>query len=151
MVSRELRGRKVKELAEMSRLWDAEDLIRNFDEEMSRLEDGLGHMICDTEDKLITTWLRPLPVTPRFDVTEDDKELKLTVRLPNIPKDKVRMKVHKDRVELFACSDDEVCRPHYIAIDAQGVLNPESAKAKMNRGVFEVKISKARKKKLDVK
>ncbi len=151
MVKRELGGRKVKDLAEMSRLWDAEDLIRNFDEEMSRLEHGLGHMIFDREQKVVTTWLRPLPVTPRFDVKETDKDLKLTVKLPNIPKDKVRVRVEKDRVEIFACSDDEVCRPHFVAIDSQGMLEPESAKAKMEKGVFEIKVSKARKKRLAIK
>jgi HSP20 family molecular chaperone IbpA len=151
MARKDLAGRKIKEIEEMSRLWDAEDLIRNFDEEMAKLEHGLGHMIIDLHENIVTQWLRPLPVTPRFDIEENEKELKLTVKLPNISKDKVRVSIDNNRVEIFACTEDVVCRPHFIAIDARGTLNPESAKAKMQGEVFEIKIAKARKKRLEVK
>ena len=151
MVRKDLRGKTVKEIVEMSRLWNAEDLLRNFDEEMSEFEQGLGHMIFDVDENRVTTWLRPLPVTPRFELKETDKELELVVSLPQISRDKVRVNIDKNRVELFACSNDAVCRPHYLAIDARGILDPDSAKAKMEGEVFEVKIAKVKKKRLDVK
>jgi HSP20 family molecular chaperone IbpA len=151
MVRKDFRGRKVKDLAEIASHLEAEDLIRNFDEEMSRLEHGLGHMVYDLQENRVTTWLRPLPVTPRFDVDESESEFKLKVTLPNISKENVRLNVDKKSVELFACSDDAICRPRYIAIDVAGTLDPDSAKAKMTGDTFELKVSKVRKKRLKIK
>jgi HSP20 family molecular chaperone IbpA len=151
MAKRDLTGKKVKDLEELSRLWEAEDLLRNLDEEMSRMEQGLGHMIYDLQERRVTTWLKPLPVTPKFDVRETEDEFELTVRLPGIPKDNIRVNVDRNGVEVLACSDDAVCRPHYLSVDASGVLDPDSAQATMKGEVFEVKVSKHRKRRLEIK
>lgn len=151
MVRKDLAGKKVKDIEEMSRLWDAEDLLQNLDEEMTRLEHGLGHMIYDIEEHRVTRWLKPLPVTPKFDVDESADEIRLTVTLPDVPKDNVVVNVDRNSIEVFACSDDAVCRPHYLAVDVSGTLDPDSAEATMTGDVFEIKVSKVRKRRLEIK
>ena len=150
MAKRDLAGRKVKDIEEMSRYWSPEDLIRNLDEEMSRQEDGLGHMIYDLEETRISAWLRPLPVTPDFEMEETEDEFRLSVTLPNISKDNVRLKVEKNSIELYACSDDMVCRPHHLAVESVSTLDPDSAKAKMVGDVLKVTVLKVRKKRLKI-
>ncbi len=140
----------MKDIEERSRHWSPEDLIRNLDEEMSRLEQGLCHMIYDHDDNRVSAMIRPLPVTPSFDLKETDEEIRLSVTLPNIPKEKVRLNVEKNSIEVFACSDDLVCRPHYLSVDSASLLDPDSAKAEMVDGIVKVRVRKARKKRLKV-
>lgn len=151
MAKKDLQGRKIREITEMSRYWDAEDMMRNFDEEMVKLERGLGHMIWDLEENMVTSWIGPLPLAPKFEVSENEKEFKLRAVLPNVAKEKIRLNVGRNSVELSACSDDAICRPHYLAVDSSDVLDPDSARAKLTGDVFEVKISKAKKTRLKTK
>ncbi len=150
MAKRGLAGRKLKDIEEMSRHWSPEDLIRNLDEEMSRVENGLGHMIYDHESVRVSAWLRPLPVTPSFDIEETESEMTLSVKLPNVPKDNVHVNVEKNSIEIFACSDDSICRPHFLSVESSSILDPDSTDAKMVGDVVEVKVRKVRKKKVKV-
>jgi HSP20 family molecular chaperone IbpA len=150
MAKRELAARRVKDIEELSRHWSPEDLMRNLDEEMSRLEHGLGHMIYDHEYRRVSVWLRPLPVTPSFDLKETDSEVTLSVKLPNVSKENVHVNVEKNSVELFACSDDAICRPHYLSVESYSVLDPDSTDARMVGDIVEVKVLKVRKKKVKV-
>jgi len=151
MVRRDIAARKVKDIEEMSKHWSPEDLMRNLDEEISRLEQGLCHMIYDHDDHRVSAWLRPLPVTPSFALKETEDEIRLSVTLPNVSKENVRLNVDKKSIELFACSDDVVCRPHYLMIDSASLLDPDSTTAKMVGDLVEVRVLKARKKRLKVK
>jgi HSP20 family molecular chaperone IbpA len=151
MVKKNIAARKVKDIVEMSKYWSPEDLIRNLDEEMSRLEQGLCHMIYDHDDHRVSAWLRPLPVTPSFDIVETEDEVRLSVTLRNVSKENVRLNVDKNSIELFACSDDVVCRPHYLSVDSASLLDPDSTTAKMIGDLVEVRVAKARKMRLKVK
>jgi len=44
-----------------------------------------------------------------------------------------------------------VCRPYHLSLNVQGVLKPDSAEAKMTGDVFEIKVSKIRKRKVEIK
>jgi hypothetical protein len=150
MAEKDLTGKKLREIEELSKHWSPEDLIRNLDEEMSRLEHGFGHMIYDREFHRVSAWLRPLPVTPSFDIKESDIEIVLSVKLPNIRKENIHLSVEKNSIELLACSDDAVCRPLYLLVESLSMLDPDSADAKMVGDVIEVKVHKVRKKKVKV-
>lgn len=151
MASTDVKGRRLRDIREMSRFWDAEDLIRNFEQEMERFERGLGHMVWDAHEHRVTTWLRPLPVTPRFAIDESDSEVVLRVQLPNVDRDSVRVGVDERSLELFACSRDPACRPYYLSLDVHGSLKPETAEAKVTGELFELRVSKVRKRKVDIK
>ena len=150
MVRKDIAARKVKDIVEMSMYWSPEDLIRNLDEEMSRLEQGLCHMIYDHDDHRVSAWLRPLPVTPSFNLEETEDEVRLSVTLPDVSKENIRLNVDKNSIELFACSDDLVCRPHYLSVDSASLLDPDSTTATMVGDRVEVRVLKARKKRLKV-
>ena len=141
----------LRDIAERSQFWDADDLMRNFDRELAQLEHGLGHMVWDIEEHYVTIHLRPLPITPSFRVSDDGKEFRLIVRLPGVSKDDIRLSIDKARVELFACSGDAVCRPFVISVDAEGELAPESADAKMSGDVLEISVKRALKRRLEIK
>jgi len=151
MDRRSSKDKQLKDIVEKSQFWEVEDLMRNFDREMAQLERGLGHMVWDMDEHRVTTCLRPLPMTPSFQVSEDDKELKLKVRLPGVSKEDIRLNVDRNSVELFACVGELVCRPYYMSVDARGELVPGSAQAKLSGGVFEVCVAKEQKKRLKIK
>jgi HSP20 family molecular chaperone IbpA len=150
MAKKETSAMKLKDIEERSRHWSPEDLMRNLDEEMSRLEQGLCHMIYDHDEIRVSARLRPLPVTPSFDLKETEDEVRLSVKLPNMSKENVHLNVEKNSIELFACSDDFVCRPRYLSVDSISLLDPDSTKAEMIGSVVEVRVRKARKKRLKV-
>ena len=151
MDRRSSKNRHLKEIVEKSQFWDVGDLVRNFDREMAQLEQGLGHMIWDAEEHRVTTHLSPLPMTPRFQVSEDDKGFRLVVKLPGVSKEDIRLKVDRNTIELFACTGETVCRPYYVSVDAAGELVPKSAESMLTGDVFEVKIAKAKKRHVKIK
>ncbi len=151
MGSGQVKGKRIREIVDKSQYWDVDDLIRNFDREMSQLEQGLGHMIWDLDQHRVTTCLLPLPVAPSFDVNEDEKEFKLKVKLPGVSRDELRLRVEKDSVEVFACVGDTSCKPYYLSVVAKGELDPESADAKLSGSTFEVRVQKAKKKRLKIR
>jgi len=145
------KDKHLKDIVEKSRFWDVEDFIRNFDREMAQLEQGFGHMVWDMEEHCVTTHLRPLPMTPSFQISENNDEFRLVVKLPGVSKEDIRLNVDKNSVELLACARDAVCRSYYISVDAGGELVPESADAKLSGDVFEVSVGKTKKKRLKIK
>ena len=151
MVDYRRKQHRLKELVETSQFWDAEELLRNLDEEMDRLERGLGHMVWDIHGRPVTMCLRPLPVTPKFSLSETDDRLELKVLLPGFEKDSVRLQVDKGGVEVFALKSEEFCRPYYVRVEARSILDPESADASLSEGTLVVKIGKVKKKRLEVR
>lgn len=141
----------LKELAERSRFWDVEDLLRNLDLEMERLERGLDHLAWGTDERLLTAPLRPMPVTPRF-VDESTSELAyLKVMLPDMPKENVSVSVEKNWIEVFACKDDVICRPYYLSLEMKENLDPSRADAVLSDGVLVIRVPKMKKRRVEVK
>ncbi|MGQ9587861.1 MAG: Hsp20/alpha crystallin family protein [Thermoplasmata archaeon] len=126
-------------------------MLRNFDEEMQRLEQGIGHMIWDMEDRPVTMCLRPLPVTPRFECDDSPGRLSIKVFLPGFSKEDIHIQVDRDGIEVMAVKPDEFCRPCYVRLDARDVLDPESAHAELCHGVLEVSVQKVKKRRLEVR
>lgn len=145
------RHRTLKELVEQSRFWDASDLLRNLDEEMDRLEHGFGHAAWDEANRPVSLCMRPLPTVPRFEISETRDRLTLKVHLPGVPTENLRVDVDKREVEVFACSDDPICKPYYVRVESRGTLDPESADVRRDGSWIEVKISKAKKRKLEIR
>lgn len=143
--------RHLRDIVEESQYWDAEDLLRNLDEEMQRLEQGMGHMIWDTDERLVTRCLRPLPMTPKFSIKESADDFTLEVDLPNVPEEHMHVNLDRDAVEVFACTDDTVCRPYYVSVESKGPLDPDSASLKLTGSTLHVKVRKAKKRRLTVK
>src|SRR4030067_2801870 len=104
----------LKEMVEESPFWNAEDLIRNLDAELDRIEHGIGHMVWDDSNRPVTICLRLLPITPRFRVKESEGKFSIEVDLPNVSEDLVSVKVDKAGVEVSACTPDPVWRPCYV-------------------------------------
>lgn len=146
-----MKGRRLKDIADLSQFWDAEDLLRNFEQEVARLEQGLGHMVWDTEERRVTAWLSPLPLTPKFEAKESDKDITLKVQLPNVDKDRIKVGVDNESIEVFACPIDVACRPYYMSLDARGTIKPETASVKLSGDVLEVTVLKVKKKRVDIK
>lgn len=147
----ELRSRKLREIAEMSRFWDAEDLIRNMELEVDRLERGLDHIIWDINNRPVTKWPRPMPITPRFEISSEGETFSLKVYLPNVPRENIRVNIDRDSVEVMACFDDIICRPYYLDFDAGCILRPDEAEAAFSEGLLEVRAPKAKKTRLPIR
>ena len=145
------RTKPLKDIVSESKFWNAEDLLRNLDEEMDRLEQGMEHMIWDIQERAVTRCLRPLPMTPKFGVKEGEKEFALSVDLPDVPQEHMRVNALKDRIEVFACTDDAVCRPYFVSVESHGQLDPDSVALKLTGMTLHVKVKKASKKRLKVK
>jgi len=143
--------RSIKDIVEESKHWDAEELMQNLDEELERMEHGLSHVVFDMDDRLVTKFLRPMPVAPTFEEESDEANMKVRVSLPGMHKDHVRVNVDKDSIEVIACADDQICRPYYLSIEADGILEPGTANAEFNKGLLEVSVAKVKKRRLKVK
>ena len=150
MVDAVRRSRKLSDLVEDSRYWDASDLIRNLDEEMERAEEGFIHMIWGIDDKPVTRMLRPLPIAPKFRTSESDKEISLKVELPNVPEENMRVNVDRNKIEVFGCTDEVQCRPYYLGVESREVLDPDSLKMKLEGCSLEIKVLKSPKKRIMV-
>ena len=143
--------RSIKDIVEESKYWDAEELMQNLDEELERMERGFGHVVFDMDDRLVTKYLRPMPATPTFEEESDEANMKVRVNLPGMHKDHIRVNVDKDSIEIVACSEDHICRPYHLSVEADGVLEPETARAEFNKGVLEVSVAKVKKRRLKVR
>lgn len=143
--------RNIKDIVEESKYWDAEQLMQNLDDELERMEHGFSHVVFDMDDRLVTRYLRPMPMTPTFEEDSDEANMKVRVNLQGMHKDHIRVNVDKDSIEIIACSDDQICRPYYLSIESDGILEPETAKAEFNKSVLEVSVAKVKKRRLKVK
>lgn len=151
MVDQVRRPRRLKDIVEDSQRWQPEDLIRNVDEEMRLLDLGMCHIVLDANDHIVTKCPRPLPVVPRFRVNEDADGFALKVLLPNVSDEQVHVDVDKRGVEIFACSDDPVCRPYYVNLESKGSLDPESVEARRDGNWVEIRVKKAKKRKVEIR
>jgi len=143
--------RRLAKIVEESQFWDAEYLLKNLDAEVDRFERGIGHMVWGPDDKPITRFLRPLPIAPKFGASDTDREFTLKVVLPNVPEEHMRVNVDKESVEVFACSDEQVCKPYYVRVNSKGRLDPDSAQLKLSDSTLQIKVAKAKKKKINVR
>ncbi len=145
------RPRRLKDIVEESQHWQPEDLLRNVDEEMHMLEMGFGHIVLDSSDHIVSKCLRQLPAVPRFRTSEDAESFSLRVFLPNVSPDNVHIDVDRRSVEIFACSDDVVCRPYYVEVETRGALDPDSVDARRDGDWVEIKVMKTKKRKIEIK
>jgi len=143
--------RSLRDLVEESRYWDTSDLLRNFEEEMERIEQGLGHTAWDSASRPVSICMRPLPTVPRFETSETKDEFSLRVLLPGAPAGSVHIDVDRRSVEVLACSDDMICKPYYVSVESQGNLDPGSAEASRDGQWFEVRVAKSKKRRLEVR
>jgi hypothetical protein len=63
----------------------------------------------------------------------------------------MRVNALRDRVEVFACSDDAVCRPYFASVESHDQLDPDSVSLKLTDSTLHVKVKKAKKKRVKVK
>ncbi len=145
------RTSKVRDLVELSRSWDSEVILRNLEEEMRRMEEGLGHMIWDAEMRRVTQCPSPLPVTPKFESDETEDELRVSVRLPRVDEENINIRIMHDRLEVFARVDESACKPYFLGVDASGPLDQSSAKSTLKGGVLEVSVRKLRRVRVKVR
>jgi HSP20 family molecular chaperone IbpA len=118
---------------------------------MDRLEHGMAHMVWDAHDHRVTPCLRPLPIVPKFDVSETKDAFELKVTLPGISKENIRLNVDSDKVEVFARADEGICRPFYVSLDPHAPLDPDSVEATLLEGVLKVRAAKKKKKRLMIR
>lgn len=145
------KSRTLRELVEESRFWDVSDLMRNFDEEFHRIELGLGHTAWDSTNRPVSVCMRPLPTVPRFEVSETEDEMILRVHLPGVPAENIQVDVDRMSVEVFACSDDLICKPYYVSVESRGALDQGSVEARRDGHWVEVKVRKARKHRVEIR
>ncbi len=141
----------LRELVEESRFWDASDLMRNFDEEFHRIELGLGHTAWDSMYRPVSMCMRPLPTVPRFETSETKDELSLRVVLPGVPPENVYVDVDKRSVEVFACSDDLICKPYYVSVESHSTLDPDSVEAKRDGQWLVINVRKAKRHRVEIR
>lgn len=80
---------------------------------------------------------------PLVDVIDEDDQITIVAELPGVSKDKIKVKVGEDYVEIRASNG----KKYYKRIRLPAKVNPETAKAKFNNGVLEVIVEKKEKKK----
>lgn len=147
----ESRNRHLESIVEKSQYWDAEDLLRSLEEEMRRMEQGLGHMIWDEDYRPVTMWPNPLPVTPKFEESIVADEFRVKVFLPGVSEDSIEVGVERDSIEVFARHGERICRPFMAIIDAPTALDPESARAEFHEGVLDITVRELKRHKVKVK
>jgi|GEM_PF-1731695 len=147
----ERKKRRVQDLVEESRYWDTRDLIKNLEEEMERLEQGLGHVIFDSEGKPVTMCVSPLPLTPKFETKQEGDEFTLKVRLPGVEKENIHLYVNRDSVEVRAVASEKVCRPFYVSVDTPWNVDSEDAQVKFENSVLIVTAKRVKKVRIPVK
>jgi len=145
------RRRRVQDLVEESKHWEADDLIRNFEVEMQRLEKGLGHMIFNSEDKPISMCVSPLPLTPKFETKKEMDEFDIKVHLPNVEKEDIRLYVNRDSVEVRAVSGKKISRPFHLSVETPWSVDSDDAQVEFKNGILTVKARRLKKIRVPVK
>ncbi|HIH90704.1 archaeal heat shock protein Hsp20 [Ignicoccus hospitalis] len=80
---------------------------------------------------------------PLVDVMEEDDKVTVVAELPGAEKDKIKVKVGEDYVEIRARNG----KKYYKRVALPTKVKPETAKARFNNGVLEIVIEKKEKKK----
>ncbi len=143
--------RRVHDIVEQSKYWDAHDLIRNLEEEMKRLEQGLGHAIFDSEGRPVTMCVSPLPMTPKFESREEGDSFVVKVRLPMVGKEDVRLFVNRESIEVQAVSGQKICRPYYLSLDTPWSADANRTQVKFEDGLLTINVKKLKKTRIKVK
>lgn len=73
------------------------------------------------------------------------------MELPDVPEENMRVRVDKNKVEVYGCSDETHCRPYYLGVESREVLDPDSVKMKLEGYSLQVKVKKSQKKRVKVK
>lgn len=147
----ESKHRRIQDIVEQSRYWDAQDLLRNLEDEMRRLEQGLGHFIFDSEGRPMTICVSPLPLTPKFETRERPEEFILMVHLPDVEKEDVRLYVNRNSIEVRAVSGQKTCRPLYLGVYTPWSVDSERSKAEFDDGILTVRAKKLKKTRVKVR
>jgi HSP20 family molecular chaperone IbpA len=145
------RKRRIQDLVEDSRYWNTEDLMKNLEDEMHRLEQGLGQVMFDSEGRSITMCVSPLPLTPKFETEEEADTLVVKIHLPSIEKEDIRLYVNRGSVEVRAVSGKKMCRPYYLSVDTPWDVDEEGAEVKFENGLLTVKAKRLKKVRVPVK
>jgi len=78
---------------------------------------------------------------PLMHVSENEKEVTITVDLPHAEKKSIKVKAERRRVEIFA-----ECRHFgerfYVYADMPSSINPKKSKARFRQGILEIKLPK---------
>ncbi len=89
-------------------------------------------------------------IEPLVDVIEADDEVWVIAELPGVEKDKIKVKVTEDAVEIRA----ENGRKYYKRVELPVKVDPSTAKAKYKNGVLDIRIKKVKgegKKEVEIK
>ena len=141
----------MKSMVEMSRCWEAHDLLRNLEDELQRLEQGMGHMIWDNESKPVTMCPCLLPMSPRFEISETEDEFSVKVHLPEVREEDIDVNIEKGSVEVFARQQEKAFRPFLLSIDAHVALDPESLRLESHDDFLVLRVRKLKKHRVKVK
>jgi HSP20 family protein len=76
---------------------------------------------------------------PMIDVVTTDKEVKVTVEMPGISKDKIKVDVYDNTVEV---KSEDPQRKYHKTIDLPVEADLETAKSKYNNGILEITFDK---------
>lgn len=147
----EPKTRHMKNIVEMSRYWGADDLLHNLEEELQRLEHGLGHMIWDKESKPVTMCPCLLPMSPRFEISETEDEFSVKVHLPGVREEDIDVNIEKGSVVVFARQQEKAFRPFLLSIDAPVALDPESLRLESHEEVLIIRVRKVKRHRVKVK
>ncbi len=145
------RKSRVRDLVEDSRYWDAEDLLKNLEEEMQRLERGLGQVMFDSEGRPITKCVTPLPLTPKSETKEEGDAFVLKVDLPGVDKEDILLYVNREAIEVRAVSGESICRPYYISVDTPWSVHADEAEVKFENRLLTVKAKRLKKTRVPVR
>lgn len=147
----EQRTRHIKSIVEKSRELEAGDLLHNLDEELKRVEKGMGHMVWDKESRPVTMCACLLPISPLYEVTETASEFSVKVMLPSIRMEDIEVKIESGSIEVFAVHREKSFRPFLLAIDAPVALDPKSLKVEPHDGIFVIRVRKVKRHRVNVK
>src|SRR6476469_1894245 len=76
---------------------------------------------------------------PLVDVTTTDKEVKVVVEMPGIPKDNIRINVHDGTLEV---KSEDLQRKYHRTIEIPPETDIETAKSGYNNGILEITFKK---------
>lgn len=76
---------------------------------------------------------------PLSDITTTDKEVKVTIEMPGIAKEKIKIKAYEDKVEVTA---DDPKRKYHEVVELPAEADIESVKSTYNNGILDITFKK---------
>jgi HSP20 family protein len=76
---------------------------------------------------------------PLSDITTTDKEVKVTIEMPGIAKEKIKIKAYEDKVEVTA---DDPNRKYHEIVELPAEADIESVKSTYNNGILDITFKK---------